>query len=63
MVIGVARRKGLHFYQKEKKINSSLLKDIFEMMIGTFVVIFLAVALTYFVGMRTSVIGDFLPVA
>ena len=58
MVIGVARRKGLHFYQKEKKINSSLLKDIFEMMIGTFVVIFLAVALTYFVGMRTSVIGD-----
>ncbi|MCI8772896.1 MAG: signal peptidase I [Lachnospiraceae bacterium] len=28
------------------------------MMIGTFVVVFLAVALTYFVGMRTSVIGD-----
>lgn len=54
----MARRKGLHFYQKEKKINSSLLKDIFEMMIGTFVVVFLAVALTYFVGMRTSVIGD-----
>lgn len=58
MVIGVARRKGLHFYQKEKKINSSLLKDIFEMMIGTLVAVFLAVALTYFVGMRTSVIGD-----
>lgn len=28
------------------------------MMIGTFVAIFLAVALTWFVGMRTSVIGD-----
>jgi len=54
----LARRKGLTFYQKEKKINSTLLKDIFEMMIGTLVVIFLAVALTYFVGMRTSVIGD-----
>ncbi len=54
----MARRKGLTFYQKEKKINSTLLKDIFEMMIGTLVVIFLAVALTYFVGMRTSVIGD-----
>ena len=54
----MAKRKGLQFYQKEKKINSSLLKDIFEMMIGTFVVVFLAVALTYFVGMRTSVIGD-----
>lgn len=54
----MARRKGLHFYQKEKKINSALLKDIFEMMIGTLVVIFLAFALTYFAGMRTSVIGD-----
>ena len=52
------RRKGLHFYQKEKKINSELLKDIFELMIGTFVAIFLAFAITYFVGMRTSVIGD-----
>lgn len=52
------RRKGLHFYQKERRLNSALLKDIFEMMIGTFVVVFLAVALTYFVGMRTSVIGD-----
>lgn len=54
----MARRKGLHFYQKERRLNSALLKDIFEMMIGTFVVIFLAVALIYFVGMRTSVIGD-----
>lgn len=58
MVIRLARRKGLHFYQKEKKINSLLLKDIFEMMIGTLVAVFLAVALTYFAGMRTSVIGD-----
>ena len=54
----MARRKGLQFYQKERRINSALLQDIFEMMIGTLVVIFLAVALTYFVGMRTSVIGD-----
>ena len=52
------RNKGLHFYQKEKKINSELLKDIFELIIGTFVAIFLAFAITYFVGMRTSVIGD-----
>ena len=52
------RRKGLQFYQKEKKINSELLKDIFELMIGTFIAIFLAFAITYFVGMRTSVIGD-----
>lgn len=54
----MAKRKGLHFYQKEKKLNSAVLKDIFEMLIGTFVVIFFAAALTYFGGMRTSVIGD-----
>ncbi len=54
----MARKKGLHFYQKEKKINSAFLKDIFEMIAGTFIVIFLAMALTYFVGMRTSVVGD-----
>lgn len=54
----MARRKGLHFYQKEKKINSAFLKDIFEMIAGTFIVLFLAMALTYFAGMRTSVVGD-----
>lgn len=52
------RKKGLHFYQKEKKINSEMLKYIFELIIGTFIAIFLAFAITYFIGMRTSVIGD-----
>lgn len=54
----MASRKGLQFYQKEKKLNPKLLTDLFEMMILTFVVIFLAFAITYFVGMRTSIIGD-----
>lgn len=54
----MASRKGLQFYQKEKKLNPKLLTDIFEMMILTFVVIFMAFAITYFVGMRTSIIGD-----
>lgn len=54
----MARKKGLHFYQKEKKINSAFLKDIFEMIAGTFIVLFVAMALTYFAGMRTSVVGD-----
>lgn len=54
----MARRKGLHFYQKKNRVNSQLLKDIFEMMIGTVVAVFLAVAIIYFAGMRTSVIGD-----
>lgn len=54
----MASRKGLQFYQKEKKLNPKLLTDLFEMIILTFVVIFLAFAITYFVGMRTSIIGD-----
>lgn len=54
----MARKKGLQFYQKEKKINSALLKDIFEMIVGTFIMLFLAIALTHFAGMRTSVVGD-----
>ncbi|MDD6810578.1 MAG: signal peptidase I [Lachnospiraceae bacterium] len=55
---GVARRNGLHFYQKKKRLNSKVVTDIFEMIIGTLIVGFLAIAIVYFVGMRTSVIGD-----
>lgn len=54
----MARRKGLHFYQKKNRLNSKLLKDIFEMIIGTLVAVFLAFAIIFFAGMRTSVIGD-----
>ena len=54
----MARRKGLTFYQKKKKINPKVIKDIFEMMIGGIIVIFLAFVIVYSVGMRTSVVGD-----
>ncbi len=54
----MARRKGLHFYQKKRRINSKFVKDIFETIIGTLVAVFLAVTVVYFAGMRTSVIGD-----
>ncbi len=52
------RKQGLQFYQKEKKIKPEHLKELFEMIFSTFVVIFIALAINYFVGMRTSVIGD-----
>lgn len=54
----MARRKGLTFYQKKKKINPQVIKDIFEMVIGGMIVIFLAFVIVYSVGMRTSVVGD-----
>lgn len=55
---GVARRKGLTFYQKKKKLDSRILKDICEMIVGGLVAVFLAFVIVYSVGMRTSVIGD-----
>lgn len=54
----MARRKGLTFYQKKKKLNSKLIKDIFEVLVGSVVAIFLAFVIIFSVGMRTSVIGD-----
>lgn len=54
----MARRKGLTFYQKKKRLNPKVIKDIFEMMIGGIIVIFLAFVIVYSVGMRTSVVGD-----
>lgn len=54
----MARRKGLTFYQKKKKLNPKLIKDIFEMIIGGMIVIFLAFVIVFSVGMKTSVVGD-----
>ena len=54
----MARRKGLTFYQKKKKLNPKLIKDIFEMVIGGMIVIFLAFVIVFSVGMKTSVVGD-----
>lgn len=54
----MARRKGLTFYQKKKRLNSKVIKDIVEMIVGGLVAVFLAFVIVFSVGMRTSVIGD-----
>ena len=54
----MARRKGLTFYQKKKKLNPKIIKDIFEMIVGGMIVIFLAFVIVFSVGMKTSVVGD-----
>ena len=54
----MARRKGLTFYQKKKKLNPKLIKDIFEMFIGGIIVVFLAFVIVFSVGMKTSIVGD-----
>lgn len=54
----VAKRKGLTFYQRKKRLNSKLLKDIFEVLAGCVAAFFLAFVIVYSIGMRTSMIGD-----
>lgn len=53
----MARRKGLTFYQKKKKLNMILIKEIFSWIFWIFVSIFLAIVIVFCVGMKTSVIG------
>lgn len=54
----MARRRGLTFYQKKKRLNQKMLKDIMELLVGGAAAVFLAFVLVFSVGMRTSVIGD-----
>lgn len=51
------RRKGLSFYEKKKRINANVVREIFGMLFGTFAAVFLAAVLVYSVGMRTNMIG------
>lgn len=54
----MARRNGLTFYQKKKRLNPKIIKDILEMLVGSAVAVFLAFVIVFSVGMRTSVVGD-----
>lgn len=51
------RNKGLSFYEKKKRINTHILREIFGMMFGTFAAVFLALVLVYSAGVKTNIIG------
>lgn len=53
----MARNKGLTFYEKEKKINKSTIKEIFSVIFYCFAAILLAFVIVFSVGMKVSVIG------
>lgn len=53
----MARRKGLTFYQKKKKLNIIVIKEIFSWLFWIFASILLAVVTVFCIGMKTSVIG------
>ena len=51
------RQKGLSFYRRKKKINSSVIKEVFTYVFGILVSIFIAFVLVYAVGMSVHVVG------
>ncbi len=53
----MARNKGLTFYEKEKKINKSTIKEIFSVIFYCFAAILLAFVIVFSVGMKVSMIG------
>lgn len=53
----MAKRRGLTFYQKKKKLNMILIKEMLSWLFWISVSAFLAIVIVYCVGMKTSVIG------
>ena len=49
--------KGLSFYRRRKKINSSHVKEFFSWMFGILAAIFIAVVINFFFGTTTEVVG------
>ena len=52
------RRTGLDFSRRKKDVNFPLLKEIFSWIIEIAIVLMMAFVLVYFIGMRTSVVGQ-----
>lgn len=53
----MARKKGLTFYEKEKKINKSTIHEILTTLFYCGVAVFLAFVLVFSVGMKISMVG------
>ena len=51
------KRRGLTFYQKKKKVNVSVVKEVFSWMFGILVSVFIAGVAVYFLGMTVDVVG------
>ena len=53
----MARKKGLTFYEKEKKISRSMIREIFSTIFCAFAAVLVAFVLVFSVGMQVGVIG------
>lgn len=54
----MSRKKGLHFYQKKKKLNKSVLRECATALFYMAAAVLLAFVLVFCMGIKTSVIGD-----
>lgn len=52
------RRSGLNFGRQKKKVNMALVKEVLIWSIEIVMAVALAVTFVYFIGMRTSVVGQ-----
>lgn len=52
------RRSGLNFGRQKKKINMAIVKEVFVWTVEIAITLLVAFTLVYFVGLRTSVVGQ-----
>lgn len=53
----MARKKGLTFYEKEKKISKSMIREIFSTVFYCFAAVLVAFVIVFSVGMKAGIIG------
>ena len=56
--MGRRGREGLNFGRQKRKINVTAVREVFSWMIEILLAIVLAFTLVYFIGLRTSVVGQ-----
>lgn len=54
----MSRKKGLHFYEKKKKLNKSVLRECATVLFCMASAVLAAFVTVYCIGIKTSVIGD-----
>ena len=54
------RRSGLNFGRRKKKVNMTIVKEILSWTVEILITLVIAFTFVYFIGLRTSVVGQFM---
>ena len=52
------RKRGLHFGREKKKVNIPIVKEVVSWVIEIVIVLVIAFVFVYYIGLRTSVVGQ-----